>query len=142
MAYTFGGPVPNPIARGLGLREPVNEDPLSEEQRRAAVGRLKRDPVAPVVSLRDSIGLGAEQLVQLDRLATEYGFRADTALRPLMDYVLSRGRRVFDKDLARPLSAAQSALNRLNTEYSEKALAVLTPVQRARYDEVAGKRER
>jgi hypothetical protein len=142
MAYTFGGPVPNPIARGLGLREPVNEDPLTEEQRRAAVGRLKRDPVAPVVSLRDSLGLGADQLEQLDRLAKEYGIRADTALQPLMDYVLSRGRRVFDKDLARPLSAAQSALNRLNTEYDEKALAVLTPVQRAHYAEVAGKRER
>jgi hypothetical protein len=142
MAYSFGGPVPNPIARGLGLREPVNEPPLSEEARRAAVARLKRDPVAAVVALRDSIALSGEQLEDLDRLSREYSVRADTALRPLRDYVLSRGRRVFDKDLARPLAASQSALNRLNTEYAEKAQGLLTSVQRTRYNELAGKRGR
>jgi hypothetical protein len=140
--YTFGGPVPNPIARGLGLREPVDDAPLTVEQRRTAVSRLKRDPVAPMVALKDSISLTADQLAGLDSLAREYSVRADTALEPLLDFVLSRGRRVFDKDLARPLSAAQSALNRLNTEYGERAQALLTPVQRARYEEVAGKGER
>lgn len=135
VVYTFGGPVPNPIARGLGLREPVDEAPLTMQQRRAAVGRLKRDPVAAVAALKDTLDLGAEQLATLGTLSQEYALRADTALAPLMDYVLSRGRRVFDKDLARPLAAAQSALTRLNTEYADKAKAVLTEAQAAKAEE-------
>ncbi|HSA54385.1 MAG TPA: hypothetical protein VLE53_01720, partial [Gemmatimonadaceae bacterium] len=114
LQYTFGGPVLNPIARGLGLREPPGRAALTPDERRAAVARLKRDPMVPYVTLRDSLDLSAAQLAQLDSLSREYHVRADTALMPLRDWVLSKGRRVFDKDLARPLGAAQSALGRLS----------------------------
>jgi hypothetical protein len=142
LQYTFGGPVLNPIARGLGLREPPDAPPLTPEERRAAVARLKRDPVGPYVAWRDSLDFSAAQLLQLDSLSREFHVQADAALEPLLRWVLSKGRRVFDKDLARPLGAAQSALSRLNTEYDKLVQGVLTEEQLARYNEKAGKRER
>jgi hypothetical protein len=123
--YVFGGPVLNPIARGLGLRESANAPPLTDAQRREAVAKLKRDPVLAYAPLRDSLALSAEQRGQLDALSKEYNARADTALAPLLNWVLKEGRRVFDRDLARRLSAAQSALAKLNTEYGHKAQGLL-----------------
>lgn len=140
--YVFGGPVLNPIARGLGLREPPNERPLTDEQRREAVAKLKRDPVAAVTVLGDSLALTAEQRAQLNALSNDYNHRADTALSPLRDWVLKQGRRIFDRDLGQRLSAAQSALNRLNAEYGRKAQDVLTAEQRTRYKESTVRREK
>jgi Spy/CpxP family protein refolding chaperone len=134
--------VPNPISRGLGLREPVNDRPLTDEQRRQAVAKLKRDPTLAVATLSDSLSLTAEQRSQLTAISTEYNARADTALTPLRNWVLRQGRRVFDRDLAQRLSAAQSALGKLNTEYSRKAQEVLTAEQLTRYKESSQRKER
>ena len=41
LEYVFGGPVLNPISRGLGLREPANERPLTDEQRRRSGGEAQ-----------------------------------------------------------------------------------------------------
>jgi hypothetical protein len=140
--YVFGGPVLNPIARGLGLREPANEGPLTDEQRRAAVARLKKDPVAPYVASADSIGLSAEQRASLEELSSAYHARADTALTPLRDWVLSRKRRIFDRDLGQRLSAAQGALARLSTEFSGRASAILTAEQLSRFKETSERKEK
>ncbi len=140
--YLFGGPVLNPIARGLGLREPANQRPLTDEQRREAVAKLKRDPVLAYAPLKDSLALSAEQRGQLDVLSKEYNARADTALAPLLNWVLKEGRRVFDRDLGRRLSAAQSALAKLNTEYGGKAQGVLTADQLNRFKESTARKEK
>ncbi|HZI28621.1 MAG TPA: carboxypeptidase regulatory-like domain-containing protein [Gemmatimonadaceae bacterium] len=142
LEYSFGGPVPNPISRGLGLREPVNERPLTDEQRRQAVAKLKRDPAVAVAALSDSLSLTPEQRSQLAAISIEYNARADTALAPLRNWVLRQGRRVFDRDLAQRLSAAQSALGKLNTEYGRKAQEVLTAEQLTRFKESSQRKER
>ncbi|HEX9562805.1 MAG TPA: carboxypeptidase regulatory-like domain-containing protein [Gemmatimonadaceae bacterium] len=142
LEYTFGGPVINPIARGLGLREPPDRPSLTNAERRTAVARLKRDPVASYAALADSLGLTTEQLSQLGVFSREFDIRADTALQPLLDWVLSRGRRVFDRDLARPLAAAQSALSKLSAEYENRAQGVLTAEQLARFNELTERREK
>jgi len=142
LEYVFGGPVLNPIARGLGLREPANQKPLNDDQRREAVARLKRDPVLAFAPLRDSLALSVEQRTQLDVLSKEYNARADTALTPLLNWVLKEGRRIFDRDLGRRLSAAQSALARLNTEYGNKAQAVLTTEQLNRFKDSTARKEK
>jgi hypothetical protein len=129
LEYKFGGPTPNPMARGLGLRERLNEPPLTDEQRIAAVGRLKRDPAAPILRLRDSLALSSTQTARLDSLSHEFNARADTALTPLTRWVLKKGKRVYDQDLNQRLSPAQSALAKLNAEYSKKAQSVLNPAQ-------------
>jgi len=49
---------------------------------------------------------------------------------------------VFDRDLGRRLSAAQSVLGRLNTEYSNKAQGMLTAEQLNRYRESTSKKEK
>ncbi|HEX7123033.1 MAG TPA: carboxypeptidase regulatory-like domain-containing protein, partial [Gemmatimonadaceae bacterium] len=125
LEYTFGGGILNPIARGLGLREQPGRPALTPDERRAAVARLKRDPVAPYLAFADSLELSEAQRAQLDSLSQAYHTEADTALAPFRNWVLSKGKRIFDKDLARPLSAAQSALRRVNEEYEERARDVL-----------------
>jgi hypothetical protein len=142
LEYIFGGPVLNPIARGLGLREPVNERPLTEAQRRQAVAKLKKDPIVVYAPLRDTLALSTEQLAQLDALSREYNARADDALTPLMNWVVKQGRRVFDRDLGQRLSATQAALNRLNAEYGRKAQEVLTAEQLTRFKESTGKKDK
>ena len=141
LEYSFGGPVPNPIARGLGLREPMNERPLTDEQRRQAVAKLKRDPTAAVASLGDSLSLTSEQRAQLDGLSREYNARADTALTPLRNWVVKQGRRIFDRDLQQRLSAAQSALGKLNAEYGRKSQQILTEAQLTRFKESTARKE-
>jgi hypothetical protein len=135
LEYVFGGPVLNPIARGLGLREPVNQRPLTDAQRREAISRLKRDPIQAYAPFRDSLALSSDQRAQLDSLSTEYNARADEALAPLRNWALRQGRRIFDRDLGQRLSAAQSALAKLNTEYGRKAQGVLTAEQLTRFKE-------
>jgi hypothetical protein len=129
LEYKFGGPTPNPMARGLGLRERLNEPPLTDEQRRAAITKLKRDPAAPILKLRDSLALSATQLARLDSLSQEFNVRADTALEPLTRWVLKKGKRVYDADLNQRLSPAQSALAKLAAEYAKKSQSVLSPAQ-------------
>ena len=140
--YVFGGPVLNPISRGLGLREGANEKPLTDEQRRAAVARLKRDPTEVYTAARDTVRLTPEQVNQLQEVSREYNNKADEALAPLLNWVLRQGQRVFDRDLAQRLSAAQSALGRLNSEFGTKAKAVLTAEQLAHFAEPGTRRER
>ena len=140
--YVFGGPVLNPISRGLGLREGANEKPLTDEQRRAAVARLKRDPTEVYTAARDTVRLTPEQVNRLQEVSGEYNNKADEALAPLLNWVLRQGQRVFDRDLAQRLSAAQSALGRLNSEFGTKAKAVLTAEQLAHFAEPGTRRER
>jgi hypothetical protein len=139
LEYVFGGPVLNPIARGLGLREPANQKALTDEQRRQAVAKLKKDPIAPYTAM-DSLALSQDQRSQLEVLSREYHARADTALTPLRNWVLRQGRRVFDRDLGQRLSATQSALARLNTEYGRKAEGILTAEQLTRFKESSAKK--
>jgi hypothetical protein len=139
LEYVFGGPVLNPISRGLGLREPANQKPLTDEQRRQAIAKLKKDPVAPYVAM-DSLALSPDQRSQFDALSREYHARADTALTPLRNWVLRQGRRIFDRDLGQRLSATQAALASLNTEYGRKAEAILTAEQLTRFKESSAKK--
>jgi carboxypeptidase family protein len=142
LEYVFGGPVLNPIARGLGLREPANAAPLTDEQRRQAVAKLKKDPIVAFAPLRDSLALSPDQRTILDGLSQEYNARADAALAPLKNWVLKQGRRIFDRDLGQRLSAAQSALKGLNTEYERKAQDVLTAEQLTRFKESTARKDK
>jgi hypothetical protein len=142
LEYVFGGPVLNPIARGLGLREPANARPLTDEQRRQAVAKLKKDPILAFAPLRDSLALSPDQRTILDGLSSEYNAKADAALAPLMNWVLKQGRRIFDRDLGQRLSAAQNALKGLNTEYGRKAQEVLTAEQLTRFKESTARKDK
>jgi hypothetical protein len=130
--YKFGGPPLNPLARGLGLREPVGKAPLTEAERRAAVAKLRKDPVQPILELRDSLALTANQADQLEALAREFNARADTILAPLTRWVVKKGKRVVDQDLNKHLAPAQSSLSKLTSEYGKKAQGILTLDQQSK----------
>ncbi len=129
MSYKFGGPPINPMSRGLGLREPVGQPFLTDDQRRAAVARLKHDPVPPITQLKDSLALSNDQLARLDLLSKEFNARADSALTPLSEWVRKKGRRIFDSDLSLKLPPVQSTLAKLSADYGKRAQGVLTQGQ-------------
>jgi hypothetical protein len=130
--YKFGGPPLNPVARGLGLREQIGKPALTEAERRAAVTRLRKNPVQPILRLRDSLALTTDQAAQLESLSNEYDARADTVLVPLTKWVVKKGKRIADQDLNQRLQPAQSSLSKLSSEYSKKAQGILTLEQQQR----------
>jgi hypothetical protein len=138
MEYKFGGPVLNPLSRQMGFREQPGKDPLSDAQRIAAINRLKKDPAAPMIRLKDSLALAGPQSSQLSGLSKEYNARADTALRRLSDWVRGKGRRIFDADLSPYLSEARAGLAKLNSEYDKKVKAVLTADQLTLFGAMTG----
>jgi len=139
LEYKFGGPTPNPLSRGLGLREPANKPALTDAQRRAGVAKLRKNPIAPLIQKADSLHLSSEQVTQLNALDVEFNAKADTALVKLTKWVTKKGRRVFDSDLSLRLAPAQTALQKLNVEYGKKAQAVLTDDQRTQLNGPAKK---
>ena len=114
-------------------------DKICQVVRRQAIAKLKKDPIAPYTAM-DSLALSQDQRTQFDALSREYHARADSALVPLRNWVLRQGRRVFDRDLGQRLSATQSALAKLNTEYGRKAEGVLTADQLTRFKESSAKK--
>jgi hypothetical protein len=130
--YKLGGPPLNPVSRGLGLREQIGKPPLTEAERRAAVTRLRKDPVQPILRLRDSLALTPDQQSQLEALSREFNARADTVLVPLTKWVVKKGKRIADQDLNQRLQPAQSSLGKLSSEYGKKAQGVLTLDQQQR----------
>jgi hypothetical protein len=129
MEYKFGGPVLNPLSRSMGFREAAGKDPLTDAQRSAAVGRLKKDPAAPMLRFRDSLGLAPAQLAELGALSKEYNARADSALTPLSDWVRRKGKRIFDQDLNTYLSETRARLAKVNTDVEKRVKGVLTADQ-------------
>jgi hypothetical protein len=138
MEYKFGGPVLNPLSRQMGFREQPGKTPLTDAQRLGAINRLKKDPAAPMIRLKDSLGLASPQASQLSDLSREYNARADTALHRLSDWVRGKGRRIFDADLNPYLSQARSGLAKLNSEYDKKVKAVLTADQLTLFGAMTG----
>jgi hypothetical protein len=132
MEYKFGGPPVNPVSRAMGFREPVGKDPLTDAQRRAAVAKLKKDPAAPLLKVKDSLALSADQVGALGTLSQEYNARADTALRALTDWISRKGTRIFDQDLSPKLAQARASLAKFQADYDKKAKVVLTAEQNTR----------
>ena len=132
LEYKFGGPTLNPVARAMGFREADGQAPLSEAQRRAAVAKLKKDPVAPLLRVRDSLGLSDVQVSDLRAVSAAYNAKADAALRELTEWIVDKGTRIFDVDLSPRLAEARAALAKLQPEYDKRAKAVLTSAQSAR----------
>jgi hypothetical protein len=130
--YKFGGPVLNPVSRAMGFREAAGKSPLSDAERRAAVAKLKKDPAAVMLKSRDSLALSDAQVTELTAISREYDSRADDALRPLRDWLVRKGTRVFDQDLSPKLSQARAALAKVQGEYDKRAKAVLTSEQATR----------
>jgi hypothetical protein len=132
LEYKFGGPPINPVARALGFREPVGKEPLSDAQRRAAVAKLKKDPVAPLLKVKDSLSLSQDQVASLSTLSQEYSAKADAALKPLTDWITRKGTRIFDQDLSPRLAEVRADLAKVQLEYDRKAKGVLTAEQATR----------
>jgi hypothetical protein len=96
------------------------------------VAKLKKDPAAPLLKVKDSLALAADQVDALAALSQEYSARADAALKPLTDWITRKGARIFDQDLSPKLAQARAALAKFQPEYDKKAKTMLTAEQNTR----------
>lgn len=135
--YKLGGPPTSPMARGLGLIPSGKEPPLTAEQVRAKLEKTSRNPVEPILALKDSLKLAPEQVASLATLSTTFRRSADSLLQPVVDYVVKKGKRVADQELSPRIAKAQPQIARLIAATSKSALALLTPEQQKKAPQTA-----
>lgn len=138
--YKFGGPPTQPMSRSLGLLTPKGEPVLTEAQIKDKLARSRRDPIAPILARKDSLALAPEQLAGLQAINAEFTAKTDTLLAPVIEYVLKKGKRVTDQDLSPKMSKATTGISRATAEALTKAMALLTPAQRAKIAPAPGAR--
>ena len=129
MEYKLGGPPTAPMARSMALLPSGKEPPYTTDQIRDKLARLTRDPVEPILVRKDSMALTASQVAQLTAISTEFKARADSAMQPVFDYVIRKGRRIDDQQLSSRLNKAQPQIQRMLVDAQTRAKALLTPAQ-------------
>ena len=133
VSYHFGGPPRRTLARSLGL---VSEDkkaaPLTEQEVRARLERLTRNPVDAIVALRDSLLLTENQLARIRKLSGEFDAQADSMLAPLVRYVIDHGRKTEDDELQKRIGKVMPEMAKLMSSTLQRAGEVLTAEQRER----------
>ena len=111
--YKLGGPPTAPMARSMGLIPNNNEPPYTTDQIRDKLARLARDPVQPIMVRKDSMALSKDQITQLQAISKEFKAKSDSALEPVFEYVLKKGRRIDDQQLSSRLGKAQPQIQRM-----------------------------
>lgn len=129
--YKLGGPPTSPMARSLGLLPGSKEPALTEAQVRLKVGAMSRNPVAPILAMKDSLVLTRAQDDSLTAINARYQATADSLLEPLVSLVLSKGKKLNDADLNQRLAKIQPTITKMMLESRTAALGVLQAEQRA-----------
>ena len=78
---------------------------------------------------KDSIALTKDQVSQLEAISKEFRAQSDSALEPVFDYIMRKGRKIDDQQLSSRLSKAQPQIQRMLKEADARARALLTPAQ-------------
>ena len=71
--------------------------------------------------------------LQATRLATiqaDFKIRSDSVLKPLIDYILKKGKKLQDTELNPRMNKLQPQLNKMSLDMTKLAAQVLTPEQR------------
>jgi len=129
LEYKLGGPATAPMARSMGFLPSGKEPPYTADQIREKLGRLSRDPVQQILVRKDSIALNADQVAKLQAISAEFRAKADSALEPVFEYIIKKGRKIDDTQLSSRLSKAQPQIQRMLVDANTRARALLTPAQ-------------
>jgi len=131
LQYQLGGPNRAPMATSMGFIPGSKEPPYTADQIRDKLRKLSKDPVQVILVRKDSIALTKDQVAQLEAISARFRAQSDSALDPVFDYVMKKGRGVDDGQLGSRLSKATPQIQRMLVDADAKARAILTPAQLA-----------
>jgi hypothetical protein len=129
LQYQLGGPDRTPMAHSMGLIPGAKEPPYTADQIRDKLQRLSRDPVQPILVRKDSIALTPDQVTKLAAISKQFRAQSDSALEPVFDYVMKKGRSIDDQELGSRLNKATPQVQRMLVDANARARALLTPAQ-------------
>jgi hypothetical protein len=129
LEYKLGGPPTAPMALSMGLLPSGKQPPYTGDQIRDKLARMTRDPIQPILVRKDTMALSPEQVTQLEAISHEFRARTDSAMEPVFDYVMRKGRKIDDSQLSSRLGKAQPVIQRMLADANARARALLTPAQ-------------
>ena len=129
LEYKLGGPPTAPMALSMGLLPGGKQPPYTADQIRDKLSRMTRDPVQQILVRKDSMALSQDQVNQLEAISREFRARSDSAMEPVFDYVIRKGRKIDDQQLSSRLSRARPQIQRMLADADTRARALLTPAQ-------------
>ena len=127
--YQFGGPERAPMAQSMGFIPGSKEPPYTADQIRDKLQRLSKDPVQVILVRKDSIALTKDQVAQLEAISKQFRAQSDSALEPVFDYIMKKGRSIDDQQLGSRLNKATPQVQRMLRDANARARALLTPAQ-------------
>ena len=129
LQYQLGGPMRAPMANSMGFIPGPKEPPYTSDQIRDKLQKLSKDPVQVILARKDSIALSADQVTQLEAISKKFRAQSDSALDPVFDYIIKKGRGVDDGQLGSRLSKATPQIQKMLLDADARARALLTPAQ-------------
>ena len=129
LQYQLGGPERAPMAHSMGFIPGGKEPPYTADQIRDKLQRLSRDPVQPILVRKDTAALSKDQVAQLTAISKQFRAQSDSALEPVFDYIMKKGRGIDDQELGKRLSKATPQVQRMLQDANTRARALLTPAQ-------------
>jgi hypothetical protein len=129
LQYQLGGPQRAPMAHSMGFVPGDKEPPYTADQIRDKLQRLSKDPVQPILVRKDSIALTPDQVTQLGAISKQFRAQSDSALEPVFDYIMKKGRKIDDQELGSRLSRSTPQIQRMLQAANTRARALLTPAQ-------------
>ncbi len=129
LQYQLGGPNRAPMATSMGFIPGPKEPPYTTNQIKAKLQQLSKDPVQPILVRKDSIALTADQVTQLEAISKKFRAQSDSALQPVFDYIMQKGRGIDDQQLGSRLQKATPQIQKMLVAADAAARALLTPAQ-------------
>jgi hypothetical protein len=127
--YKLGGPPTAPMALSMGLMPGKNEPPYTMRQIHDKLIRLAKDPTQAILIRKDSMALTPDQVSRITAIGAQFRARADSALEPVIEYALKKGRHIDDGQLNSRLGKATPVITRMSKAADVEARALLTPAQ-------------
>ncbi|MGH7524016.1 MAG: carboxypeptidase regulatory-like domain-containing protein [Gemmatimonadales bacterium] len=129
LEYKLGGPPTAPMALSMGLLPSGKQPPYTADQIRDKLSRMTRDPVQQILVRKDTMALSPQQVTELQAISREFRARSDSAMEPVFEYVIRKGRKIDDSQLSSRLSKAQPVIQRMLADANSRARSLLTPAQ-------------
>ena len=129
LEYKLGGPPTAPMALSMGLLPSGKQPPYTGDQIRDKLSRMTRDPVQQILARKDTMALSKDQVAKLEAISQEFRARSDSAMEPVFDYVMRKGRKIDDSQLSSRLGKAQPVIQHMLADANLRARALLTPTQ-------------
>jgi hypothetical protein len=130
MEYRFAGASTTPLLSAYGLLPRGKEKQLTVAEAQAALDRTTRNPLQLILDRRDTLGLSDLQVRQLDSLSDAFTVAVHAVMRPLVDYVVARGKKLTDQEFNARRATINQAVSRTLADFRNRGNALLTPVQR------------